>query len=191
MDEREPPEVGTVAPSKGTDRSGSQQAADALQDAAFSAFYRAFVPTLIAFLVWQGARLPEAADVAQETMIQAYKHWATIEHRAAWARRVASRAWARRIASIGEDLVEQVPEHNPLVLSTTDVTAWEQRHEALRLLECLPLRQRQVMAWTLDGYTPTEIAGELKITPEAVRSTLYKARRTLANHLGDHSREEQ
>ncbi len=32
--------------------------------AAFSAFYRECVPTLVAFLVWQGAHLPDATDIA-------------------------------------------------------------------------------------------------------------------------------
>ena len=39
------------------------------------------------------------------------------------------------------------------------------------------------MAWTLDGYTPAQIANELGITAEAVRSSLKKARRTLAAYL--------
>lgn len=63
------------------------------------------------------------------------------------------------------------------------MTEWEQRHEVLRVLDLLPLRQRQVMAWTLDGYPPAQIADELGITAEAVRSSLRKARRTLAAYL--------
>jgi RNA polymerase sigma-70 factor (ECF subfamily) len=39
------------------------------------------------------------------------------------------------------------------------------------------------MAWTLDGYTPAQIAEELQITAEATRSSLKKARRTLATYL--------
>jgi RNA polymerase sigma factor (sigma-70 family) len=150
----------------------------------FSEFYRQFVPSLLAFLMWQGARLPEAADVAQETMIQAYRHWSTIEHPQAWVRRVASRIVARRIATI-EVPVEQIGEWTALLPAATNVAAWEQRHEVLRALSHLPPRQRQVMAWTLDGYRPSEIAEELRITPEAVRSNLKKARRALAAYLAE------
>lgn len=39
------------------------------------------------------------------------------------------------------------------------------------------------MAWTYDGCTPTEIAEELKMNPEAVRSSLKKARATLKKLL--------
>jgi RNA polymerase sigma factor (sigma-70 family) len=152
--------------------------------AAFSAFYRQFVPTLVAFLVWQGARLPDAADITQDTMIKTYQRWSEIHHPESWARRVASRALVRRIASIAEDPVDDPPEHSSLLPTLTNVEAWEQRHEVLRLLDRLPPRQRQVLAWTLDGHTPAAIATELEITPEAVRANLMKARRALAEHLG-------
>jgi RNA polymerase sigma factor (sigma-70 family) len=150
----------------------------------FTEFYRRFVPSLVAFLMWQGARLPEAADVAQETMIQAYRHWSTIDHPQAWVRRVASRMLTRRMAAT-EEPVDQIGERTALLPAPTDVTAWEQRHDVLRALSHLPSRQRQVMAWTLDGYRPSDIAEELRITSEAVRSNLKKARRALAAYLAE------
>lgn len=177
----------TAKPRKPPDRSAAAPPPDPPDppdtDAAFSAFYREFVPTLVAFLVWQGARLPDAADITQDTMMKVYKDWSTIRHPEAWARTVASRELVRRIARIPEDLCPDPPEC-PLLPTLTNVEAWEQRHEILRLLDQLPPRQRQVLAWTMDGYTPTEIAEELEIAPEAVRSSLRKARRTLARLLG-------
>jgi RNA polymerase sigma-70 factor (ECF subfamily) len=152
-------------------------------NAAFSEFYRQFTPTLVAFLIWQGARLPDAADISQETMIKAYQRWSEIRQPESWARRVASRALVRRIASIAEEPIDDPPEHSSLLPSLTNVEAWEQQHQVLRLLDPLPPRQRQVMAWALDGYTPAEIAEELEITPEAVRANLMKARRALASYL--------
>jgi RNA polymerase sigma factor (sigma-70 family) len=149
----------------------------------FNAFYQEFVPTLVAFLLWQGARLHDAADIAQDTMDQAYQYWERIENPHAWVRTVASRAYARRIASIDvENPVDEVPEAS-LLPSCVDVAAFEERHLVLRLLALLPPRQRQVMAWTYGGYKPAEIAKELQIQPAAVRSTLRKARRTLAHRL--------
>jgi RNA polymerase sigma factor (sigma-70 family) len=150
----------------------------------FSEFYRQFVPSLVAFLMWQGASLPDAADVAQETMIQAYRHWSMIDHPQAWVRRVASRMLTRRAATIAEP-VEQIGQRTALLPAPTNVTMWEQRHDVLRALSRLPSRQRQVMAWTLDGYRPSEIAEELRITPEAVRSNLKKARRALTAYLAE------
>lgn len=157
---------------------------DADSSAAFSAFYRQFVPTLVAFLMWHGARLPDAADIAQDTMIKLYQSWSKIRQPESWARRVASRALVRRFAIVEEDPVDHPPERSSLLPTLTGVEVWEQRHEVLRLIHRLPARQRQVLAWTLDGYTPAEIARELEITPETVRANLMKARRALAEYLG-------
>ncbi len=187
MDDHDPRAAGAAIP---RDQSGWSAAASPPDppdspgtDAAFSGFYREFIPTLVAFLVWQGARLSDAADIAQDTMIKLYRNWSTIRHREAWARRVASRELVRRFARVPEDPCPD-PLECPLLPTPTNVEAWEQRHEVLRLLDQLPPRQRQVLAWTVDGYTPAEIAVELGIAPEAVRSSLLKARRTLARLLG-------
>jgi RNA polymerase sigma factor (sigma-70 family) len=184
MDERELPAGSPAAPDHPQSQQEIMQGPAPTVDAAFSAFYRQFATTLVGFLMWQGARLPDAADLAQATMSETYRHWSTIREPKAWARRVASRALARHIASVEEDPVEEIPEHSSLLPPLTNVTAWEQQHEVLRVLDLLPPRQRQVMAWRLEGYTPAEIAEELKITSEAVRANLKKARKTLAQHLG-------
>lgn len=67
--------------------------------------------------------------------------------------------------------------------SPTNVQAWEERHEVLRLLDCLPPLQRQVIELTMDGYTPAEIASELGITSQTIRSRLIRARRTLRREI--------
>ncbi|WP_422733884.1 RNA polymerase sigma factor [Micromonospora sp. WMMD558] len=148
-----------------------------LDVAAFSAFYRTEVKPLVNFLLWMGAGLADAADIAQETMIEAYRNWSSIQHPRAWTRRVASRQYGRR--RYGHETTTE-PEDLPLLPANADITAWEQRHDVLRLLATLPWRQRQVMAWTFDGYQPHEIADELDITPQAVRGSLKLARRALA-----------
>lgn len=146
---------------------------------AFADFYRASFPRLAGFLRLLGVPLRDATDLAQETMIEAYRSWASIEQPHAWTRRVASRLWARRLACVDERPVAEVPEP-PSLLTITDVTAWEQRHDLLQVLDRLPGRQRQVLAWTLDGYSPAEIAAELDMTADAVRASLYKARNAVA-----------
>lgn len=152
-----------------------------LVDLAFSAFYRETVKGLIGFLVVQGARLGDAADIAQDTMSDVYRRWSTIDHPRAWTYRVASRALIRKFAEV-ENAAEEPVEPSPL-LRTADIEGWEQGQESIRLLKLLPPRQRQVMAWTLYGYTPAEIAHEISIEPSAVRSNLKKARRSLIRHL--------
>lgn len=148
----------------------------------FSDFYRANTTRLIAFLILHGASLADAADVAQETMTAAYQRWQDLRNPKAWMYRVASRALIRRLTSTREEPFARLPEPTPL-LRATAIESWEQDHDIAHLLAHLPPRQRQVMAWTLAGHTPAEIAVELGMKPETVRSTLLKARRSLVNTI--------
>lgn len=116
-------------------------------------------------------------------MTTAYRWWSKIDHPKAWARTMASRKLARHIASTEEDPVEHPLQRNSLVPVSIDVGTWQQRHPVVAVLNRLSPRQRQVMAWTLDGYAPAEIASELQISFQAVRANLAQARRTLAAHL--------
>lgn len=147
---------------------------------AFSAFYRATVRSLVGFLVNQGAGVHVAADIAQDTMLSAYERWDTIDQPRAWVHTVASRALLRRIASCEEQPVEQVPEPTSLLAGPDTIAAWEARHDLLPLLRSLPPRQRQVLAWALSGFTPGDIAEQLGMSDDAVRASLYKARRAVA-----------
>lgn len=158
-------------------------AKDPIATAEFAAFYTKSVPRLVAFLRWQGASVTDATDCVQETMMQAYLRWSTVDHPHAWCRRVASRLYTRQLASLEEPIADTETAGSPLLPTDTDLNAFEQRHYVLPLLERLPPRQRQVMAWTYDGCTPTEIATELTMNPEAVRSSLKKARATLKKLL--------
>ncbi|MEV6976913.1 sigma-70 family RNA polymerase sigma factor [Kitasatospora sp. NPDC093806] len=150
----------------------------------FDGFYRRFMPRLVGFLMWQGAPGSLAADIAQETMVKAYHDWWRIRSHEAWARRVASRELVRHFSRVLEDPVGDVPEESgPLLAHPDDLAELESRHELLDLLGTLPPRQRQVLAWSVDGYRPAEIAEELGIDPATVRANLMKARRAVAAHL--------
>jgi RNA polymerase sigma factor (sigma-70 family) len=152
-------------------------------DEAFVMFYRDTIKPLIAFLIVQGASLSDAAEVAQDTLGSAYQRWNTLDNPRAWSYRVASRAWARKHFSVKEeDLTADPPEPSP-VLRTTEIDRWEREYDAVHAISTLPPRQRQVMAWTLYGYTPSEIAQELGMNTDAVRSSLHKARRALITRL--------
>lgn len=151
----------------------------------FSEFYREHSPRLVALLVWSGATLPDAADVAQETMAQALQRWSRLDNPAAWARTVALRDWGRRRARRREEPSSAVTQRCALLPSSdVPMTHRIEGLDVVRLLAGLPERQRQVLALAVDGFTPSESAVVLDITVEAVRSNLYKARRNLARSLG-------
>lgn len=149
----------------------------------FSSFYRENVRQLVGFLINQGSTVPVAADIAQDTMIKVYQRWNDLREPRAWAHTVASRELARRIASVEESPVDQIPEPTSLLPRPDAISEWVDRYALLPLLRSLPPRQRQVLAWTLDGFTPDDIAQQLRITSEAVRSNLLKARRTAVSYL--------
>lgn len=153
------PEPPVQAPPLGEDR---LSAPGCEHDAAFADFYREFMPSLVRFLRWQGVAFADAQNIAQDTMAQLYRHWPAVRTPAAWARRVASRRWGRQIAdghhecSVDDAVLERVGSSG--LLTADEISAIEQRYDILRLLDTLPPRQRQVLAWTYEGYTPTEIA---------------------------------
>lgn len=156
-------------------------AGDTEREAEFTRFYRETTKPLTAFLILQGATITEAADIAQDTMIQAFRCWHTIDHPHAWTRRVASRAFIRLRVNQPETPVDPPPQ--PPLLRGGDIEGWELRHDLVRALAQLPPRQRQAMAWTLAGHTPSEIATELAIPPATVRQHLYLARQALSTSL--------
>jgi RNA polymerase sigma factor (sigma-70 family) len=186
---REPPEERPATPpATGDVPAGRHPASPPSEgDAAFIGFYRDQIRGLVVFLRCMGATLPDAADLAQETMIDAYRSWPSIARPHAWTRAVASRKFGRRSLAVAEHATD-FPDGSPLLRREHDIAEWEQRNEIIRLLAGLPWRQRQVMAWWFDGYQPHEIAAELKISAEAVRSSLRLARRALAAALDDGGR---
>ncbi|SHN03666.1 RNA polymerase sigma factor [Streptomyces yunnanensis] len=158
-------------------------------DAEFSAFYRKTIRSLVAFLINQGAAIHVAADIAQDTMTTAYRRWGDLRTPKAWAYKAASRAMIRKIAAVEEDPVGDVPEPTSLLARPDAIAEWEARHDMLPLLRSLPPRQRQVLAWTMAGFTPGDIADELGLPADTVRANLMKARRAAVAYLG--TREEE
>lgn len=153
-------------------------------DEEFSAFYRKAIGPLVGFLIYLGARLPLASDLAQETMIDAYKHWCDINRPDRWILTVASRRLLRhRLGAASEDTMGEVPEPGSLLPYSDLIGSWEVRHDFVKILDSLPSRQRQVLAWTLRGFTPAEIADELGISANTVSANLKKARRKVSGLL--------
>ncbi|MFJ3714063.1 RNA polymerase sigma factor [Streptomyces sp. NPDC090053] len=177
------PEHPAVAPATRDQQPHPRHDLRQAKDEAFRVFYRATVRSLVGFLVNQGAGVHVAADIAQDTMLSAYERWDTIDQPRAWVHTVASRALVRRIASCEEQPVEQVPEPTSLLADPDAIEAWEARHDLLPLLRSLPPRQRQVLAWALSGFTPGDIAEQLGLNDDAVRASLYRARRAVAKAI--------
>ncbi|MFI9504125.1 RNA polymerase sigma factor [Nocardia sp. NPDC052566] len=148
----------------------------------FSAFYRTNISNLVGFLVTQGARFADAADIAQDTMTQLWQSWSKVDSPMAWARVVAGREFVRRYAALEPDRIDEA-EHSALLGCSTDVEDWLQSTAYQEALTALPPRQRQILVWTMEGYKPAEIARELQLNAATVRSNLRKARCAVALSL--------
>ncbi|SNY58346.1 RNA polymerase sigma factor [Paractinoplanes atraurantiacus] len=148
----------------------------AARDTEFSLFYEDEFARLVAFLIVQGAAPCLAADVAQEAMIAVYREWDVVEWPKTWVRRVAQRQWWRmRERATQEIPYDDLPEASGL-LPPAEAEAILTHHEFLTEIAALSPQQRAVLAWTYDGYRPTEIAPLLNMNPATVRTTLRDAR---------------
>jgi RNA polymerase sigma factor (sigma-70 family) len=148
----------------------------------FRRLYFAEWPRLLASLRYCGASFDEAEDAAAAAFLELYQTRHLVKHPAAWLRTVAMRLFVkerrhdleavRPYGMAGELLSHQ---HSP-----DDHVAW---NDVIELLRTLPPTQRQVMAWAVDGYSPSEIATILGMSPDTARSHLRHARHALAARL--------
>lgn len=150
----------------------------------FEAFCRDQLGSLKRLLLNMAFSETIAEEAAQDALCQAYKYWDTIDDPAAWVRTTA-----RRLA------VRETKRVNTLFCLDPDIEpdrfdSWmlwpnikADHHPVLEAVRGLPDRQRYVMAYTIEGFEPREIADELGMKPETVRSHLRHARARLRRHL--------
>ncbi|WP_179202115.1 RNA polymerase sigma factor [Streptomyces caniscabiei] len=151
---------------------------------AFDALYSAEKDHLIKFLMYQGASQFEAADAAQDALAAVLPdRWQTLQTPRAYLRRAALRFYLRQ-TNLQEEPTGEVPDRPGLSSPVDRVLLSEETTTVLDAIRQLPPAQRSVLAWSMDGFSPAEIAAELKQPPAAVRQNLCRARRQLKINLG-------
>ena len=166
----------TAGPKAGALPAGS----GGLREAEFAEFFRAEHKKLIRFVMAIGAGGDEAAEIAQVTFFRAFEGWDGIRAPRAWIRRVAvNELTAARQAARRETPQATLPDAPVPVSTALAVELTEEARHVLAALQSLPPRQRQVMAWIIDGFGAVEIARELGVSPDSVRQSHAKARRNL------------
>jgi RNA polymerase sigma-70 factor (ECF subfamily) len=153
----------------------------------FDAFYAVAAPKLVGQIYALVGSRQEAQDVVQEACLRAWMRWDSIsayENPEAWVRLVAwrlavsrrrrvishVRAWQKRTA--GEDLYE--PGMTPDAIALQDA-----------LLK-IPLVQREaIVLHHLCGLTVDEVAAQLSVSPNTIKTRLVRGRAALALLLGD------
>jgi len=159
--------------------------------AGFEDWYRREFPGLLLFARRMGAGWQESFDLAQEACAKAYPRWAEIDEPRAYLR-VAIRngyfllqRWATEELLGEADLLAA-----PVEGGLRQVEFHDQEVVIMAAIRRLPPQQREVMAWTVDGYRPAEIATMLDKPAGTIRVNLHHARaalkRSLAGLGGDH-----
>ncbi|MDF5758393.1 sigma-70 family RNA polymerase sigma factor [Spongiactinospora sp. TRM90649] len=146
----------------------------------FSEFYDREMASLVYFVMALGADGETAADVAQSAFVKAFGVWDSLRHPKAWLRRVAQNDLSDRWrARQRETLSDQLPERTDPLSTALAVELRAEEREVVAALRMLPVKQRQALAWCVDGFSPAEIAEALGVRPAAVRQNLFKAKRAL------------
>jgi RNA polymerase sigma-70 factor, ECF subfamily len=149
----------------------------------FEAFYRDEVIALAALATSLVGDPQRGADLAQEALLRVYRSWAKVadlDRPGAWARRVtinlaidAGRRRRREDRALGRlaSATKAASEHE------SDDRFWAE-------VRRLPERQRAAVALRyVDDLTVEEIAAVMEISEGTVKSSLFAARRTLAERL--------
>jgi RNA polymerase sigma factor (sigma-70 family) len=178
----------------------SPEASTPAHGAAFDAFFRNRYGAVVKAVMYAGASREDAEDATADAMIAAFLRWEMLENPTAWVRTAAlhdfvnhtqrerrrplleAKAARMRLA----DRPELEPQGEP-----------DEHAHVTAMIRRLPLAQRKVMAFAIDGFAPSEIADLLQIPADTVRSNLRHARERLRReldhfsnaHAGDEGRE--
>ncbi|MFJ9203090.1 RNA polymerase sigma factor [Streptomyces flaveolus] len=151
------------------------------QEQQYGALFRVrFVPT-VGFLIAAGAGRHDAEDAVQSAFVQLARAWESVTHPEAWLRTTAWRMWLKAKdkqktwSSDPADLPEAgVPDPSGDIAEQVDL---------VQLLRRLPVLQRTVMAFEIDGATPAQTAEALGVPSANVRQNLRRARHNLERML--------
>jgi RNA polymerase sigma-70 factor (ECF subfamily) len=161
----------------------------------FSAFYHAERIPLVRFVMLLGADPDTAEDAVQTAFTRAFPVWRTIRFPHAWLRKAAQNEYFMHCRTTArETSLDAAPERavgGPAGISAA--LALEQEADTRQFLAGgiadLPPKQRQVMAWTWDGFSDTEIAEQLGDSEAAVRMNRSRAMKNLRRSLANEGRE--
>lgn len=152
--------------------------------AGFEDWYRREFPGLLLFARRMGAGWQESFDLAQEACAKAYPRWDEIDEPRAYLRVAVRNAYFLLQRRGSEELLGAAE-----LLAAPDggglrqVEFHDQEVVIMAAIRRLPPQQREVMAWTVDGYRPTEIAEMLGKPAGTVRVNLHHARAALKRSL--------
>jgi len=150
----------------------------------FDALYRREIRSMIAVASALCGRRSVGEEIAQEAMLRAYRDWpkvSQLDRPGAWVRRVVINLATdvRRRAGREHHALRRVRPPVPAsdIVFLADEAFW-------RAVRSLPTRQRiAVVLRYVDDLPIDQVAEVMEISPGTAKSTLFAARRTLAELL--------
>ena len=153
---------------------------------AFVELYENNYRDLLRLVIRLGATLPEAEDAVADALTEVFGRWSDVRNPLGYARKAAAsnfiKVRTRGLDRTRRRLVERAAAE-PSPAAGPEFDAAENNEWVRRLLSVLPPAERVVMALTVDGYQPIEIAGLLAKSQTSVRRNLCDGRRRLIDHL--------
>jgi RNA polymerase sigma-70 factor (ECF subfamily) len=148
----------------------------------YETLFRTDYPLLVRFVHYLGAGWSDAEDIATDAYVKLMRYFTTVEAPKPWLRTVARNDYRRRQLLQRSELAMTAIIEKPFLQPEYELSITD---EVLKCIRDLPPRQREVMALTIDGFAPREIAEVLGLSSEAVRGSLRKARATVRMSMAD------
>jgi len=150
----------------------------------FDAVYRRELPAMIALATTMTGDREVGTDIAHEGMVRMYRDWTRIsglERPGAWLRRVV----INLAIDAGRQRAREARAMHRLDAQRDPVEAEPMSEPFWRAVRELPERQRAAVALHyLDDMSVAGIADVLGVTVGTIKTSLFKARRSLAVTLG-------
>jgi RNA polymerase sigma factor (sigma-70 family) len=160
----------------------------------FTDLYEDSYRDLLGTVIRIGATLEEAEDAVAEALAEVLHRWPDLREPLAYARTAAMsnfiKARTRGLDRTRARMLERGAA-SPSTAEDPELAAAENAEWVHQLLAVLPPAEKAVMALTVDGYRPIEIADMLGKTQPAVRRNLHDGRHRLIRYLQQHDGQRQ
>ena len=170
---------------------------DPLDEAVIEEFLKTDYRRLVAGFSVLGWSRPLAEEAVQEALARAWERGERGEHiesLKAWVSVVASnllRSWSRRFLAEARAVRRLKGTPDPRATEARGLSHSDDHMDVVRAIRALPYRQRHVVVLHyFADLSLDEIARALRSTPGAVKGLLHRARRGLADALGEETPEE-
>ncbi len=151
-----------------------------------AAFYDREMPRLVLFVMTLSSSLDghAAADIAQTAFERALPRWPGLRYPKAWLYKVAHNEAVARAAAVEREMPTAAIPDQPDQMSVALAAEWRaEQRDVMAHLQALAPKQRQVMTWTLAGFTDAEIGEALGLSTDAVKQRRRDAKNNLRKRL--------